>query len=263
MNVKAIVKVMNFHALLRVDSARKLADNYGVLEEELSAMIDIIINNRNFQLDKRIMKPKAGMPELNLYFGSDYGFCGGINSAISSRLMKDTEKSTTVSVGKKLRHRSDVNVRMASEDFDENYKQIEGLLYDAVHNLKYSKINLIYNHYYNMTTIEPVTHCIYPMEQKAGAQGYTGDFVVEGDIDELLENMILSYLSYEVRIAFINSRASENIIRQNATSQSLKKIEEKEEEQAVEERKIKNLKGFRKVIDSYMKKKSLGGELSK
>ena len=33
MNVKAVVKVMNFHALLRVDASRKRAEKLAAMEE--------------------------------------------------------------------------------------------------------------------------------------------------------------------------------------------------------------------------------------
>ena len=38
MNVKAVVKVMNFHALLRVEASSKRALMYQTMEEELAAM---------------------------------------------------------------------------------------------------------------------------------------------------------------------------------------------------------------------------------
>lgn len=260
MNVKKIVKVMNFHALLRVDAARNTADSYMILEQEISAMIDIVLNNKNLQLDRRILKPKKNQPELNIYIGSDYGFCGGINSAINTHLSKDQgDKNTKISIGKKLRKYEDTNLHIAYEEFEFHKEEIEQLCYEAIHNRKFSAINLIYNHYYNMTTITPLRSCIYPMKKSKSSTKYTGDFVIEGNPVTMLENMILSYLRYQINIAYVNSYASENIMRQNATRQSLKKIEEKEEEEIMLLRREKNRKSFAKVIDSFVKRKSLGG----
>lgn len=53
MNIKLIVKVMNFHSLIRVDNARKKADKYLLLEKEISNMIDMILNNENLIRDKK------------------------------------------------------------------------------------------------------------------------------------------------------------------------------------------------------------------
>lgn len=264
MNIKAVVKVMNFHALLRVDSSRRKADAYRQLERELSTMIDIIIHNRNFILDKKIMTPNPDRPELYIYFGSDYGFCGSINSTMNAELAKNLQgingDADIITVGKKLRKQEEILLQVTRDSFDKVYQGIYEILEDAVKKLEYSRIYLVYNHYHNMTTIEPVKKCIFPMEiKKSESKSYAGDFAVEGDAVKMLERLMISYLNYEVKIAFVNSYAAENIIRQNATSQSLKKLDEKEEEQLTEERKIRNQKSFRKVIDSYMKKKSLGG----
>jgi hypothetical protein len=51
MNVKNIVKVMNFHSLLRVDKSRKSAKKYAYLGDTVADMIDNIVNNRNILLD--------------------------------------------------------------------------------------------------------------------------------------------------------------------------------------------------------------------
>ena len=83
------------------------------------------------------------------------------------------------------------------------------------------------------------------------------DFEIEGDAQELLEDMMISCLVYEVRIAAASAYAAENIMRQNATSESLKKLDEMESEAARVERKKKNQAAFRKTIDSFIKQKSL------
>ena len=57
MNVKAVVKVMNFHSLLRVEASRRQAEKLSAMEEELSAMMRIVLTNRNLRLDKRIRMP--------------------------------------------------------------------------------------------------------------------------------------------------------------------------------------------------------------
>ena len=82
MNIKLVVKAMNFHALLHVESARKKAKKYFYLEQEVSGLIEMIVNNRNFILDKHLLKVKPSKPALNIYIGSDLGFCGSINAQV-------------------------------------------------------------------------------------------------------------------------------------------------------------------------------------
>ena len=58
-----------------------------------------------------------------------------------------------------------------------------------------------------------------------------------------------------MEIAAQVSRAAENITRQNITTESLKKIDEREEEQLMLERKERKDKEFAKVLDNFTKLK--------
>ncbi len=261
MNVKAVVKVMNFHSLLRVESARRAAEKYGTMEDELESMIGIILNNKNLQLDKKILLPKSDLPELNIYLGSDFGFCGSVNSAVSSTLITDSGEK--IIIGKKLRKQPEAMVIISQEELDTKFEVISEYLSKAVRERKWSKVNLIYNHYYNLSSIKLVNRCIYPLttqdktKVKDKKASEWDDFSIEGDPRELIEDMLVSYLIYEVKIAASSAYASENIMRQNATSESLKKMEEIEEEELRVERKERNAASFKKTVDSYVRQKAL------
>ena len=87
-------------------------------------------------------------------------------------------------------------------------------------------------------------------------ESYTEDFTLEGsDIDTMMEELIITYLNYEIKTATVNAFASENILRQNATNESLKRVDEMEQEARWAERKKRNEKASRSVIDSYVKTK--------
>lgn len=257
-NAKTIVRVMNFHSLIRVDAARKKAEKYLLLEKEASDIIDMIVNNRNFILDKKIWEIDKEAPPLNIYFGSDYGFCGSINFQVNQTLDKD-ETADKILIGKKIRtNHSGVILKIAREDFITKYREIEQLLSDSIRSRKHSEINLIYNHFYNTSNIQLRVKRIFPFDIGASGKGkYKEDFFVEGDANTILVNLVLSYLNYEIKIADVNSYASENIMRQNSTLESLKKIDERYEMYRMELRKIKLKKEFDKVMESYIKKKGI------
>lgn len=260
MKIKSVVKVMNFHALLRVDKSRKEAEKYREMEKQLTDMISVIMNSRNFLFDQKIVKPNPDMPRLEIYIGSDLGFCGSINSSIS-RIIKssDCEK---VLIGKKIIHKADEKDMLTFKrgDFDIHAEELHKLLTDAVIHRKYSSIQLIYNHYYNISHIETVKKQLYPIEMELKQNtGVMNDYVLESDDGNLLENIIIQYLEYELRIAWINAYASENVTRQSTTSESLKKIDEIENEEVIEQRKEKKMKSFKKVLDSYINEKGMEG----
>lgn len=114
MNVKAVVKVMNFHALLRVEASSKRALMYQTMEEELAAMMQIIQSNRNLRLDKCIKLPDPGLPVLRIYLGSDLGFCGSVNTYVSTTMQKDTRTEKIV-IGRKLRRPAEVSLFLTQE----------------------------------------------------------------------------------------------------------------------------------------------------
>lgn len=262
MNTKVIVKAMNFHSLLRVDMARKKADQYRNMEKNITDMIDMIVNNRNFLLDKETITPDAKKPILTIYIGSDYGFCGGINAQVNKQIAKD-ENCKKVLIGRKLRGENQVVLSFNQEQLLKEKGQLKELFTDIVYKLSYSEVNVVYNHYYNISNIQFEKKKIFPLEKSKkrekknmnyGMVGvYEADYYVEGNVNQLLRELVVSYLQYELKIAAVNAYASENIMRRSATDESLKKIEENEERKRNNERRAKVAKAFSKVIESYVK----------
>ena len=54
-SIKNIVKVMNFHSLIRVDKAKKEASKYFEFEKDITKVLYTVVNNRNLKLDKKLM----------------------------------------------------------------------------------------------------------------------------------------------------------------------------------------------------------------
>lgn len=262
MNVKAVVKVMNFHALLRVDASGRQAMRYSTMEEELTSMMRIIQSNRNLKLDKRIRLPEGSLPVLRIYIGSDLGFCGSVNTSVSSVLAQDKDSEKIV-IGRKLHRTADTSLYLSREDYQNDFGKVKSYLEKAVRSRCWSAVELVYNHYYNVTSIRQEIKRIYPLAAQEEAEGKAlnvwDDFEIEGDAERLLEDMTLSCLIYEVHIAAASAYAAENIMRQNATSESLKKLDEIEAETTRLRRKEKNQTAFKKTIDSFVKQRSLKG----
>ena len=66
MSIRNIVKVMNFHALIRVDNAKRKADKYRMMQKQLQQMMASILYNRNLILDKKLLQPDPSAPVWNL-----------------------------------------------------------------------------------------------------------------------------------------------------------------------------------------------------
>ena len=256
MRVKNVVKVMNFHSLLRVDKARREAEKYFEVESELREMIDSLTNNRNIILDKAILRVPKNKPALNVFIGSDLGFCGAYNYVINSEIKKDS--SDKIIIGKKVTKNVDnIQLSITKDEYVKDPKIVTRYIQDGIRKSMYSEINVYYNNYENLTNINWLKKRIYPFEFSDSKKvNYKEDYVSENDIGDLVLSMICTYVDYELQILVKNSFASENVMRQNSTNESLKKIEEIEEEQIQIERKNKLTIASAKNVERYVKRRS-------
>jgi len=261
MKVKSVVKVMNFHALVRVDKARRNAEKYFQMEEKLRGMIDSITTNMNLVLDKYVLVVNKDMPVLNIYVGSDMGFCGGYNFTVNEVAIKD-KTSSKVIIGKKIWDTFDnVVFRSTKADYMENHSELDNFLMEAVLKGSFSEINILYNEYENTSSIKWVSKRVFPFDFDTKTKSNSNeDFICETDINDMLRRMVSTYVGFEVMLTVINSFASENVMRENSTSESLKKIDEIEESEYLKERKEINTKQFQQVIDKYSRFKFAGNK---
>lgn len=264
MSIKGVVKVMNFHSLLRVDKSRDQATRFQAVETALTDMIDNIVNNRNIVLDVATLKVKADKPELNIFIGSDMGFCNNLNSLVRKQMDMKGDGVKQIIIGRKLHSYASENMLLyqTQEEYMKDNSQVMQILEDGIRNLSYSRISIIYNHYYNSSEVDLVEKQIFPvkaMEKKEGyrkidkSKLYKEDFVCEGDIDKLLVDLVAMYLKYSMEISAAMSYAAENIARQNVTTESMKRIDEREEIKKQKERRIDKDKQFAKVLDNFTK----------
>lgn len=257
--IKNIVKVMNFHALLRVDSAKKKAEKYLFLQEEMSQLISEITNNKNFIIDKQLLKPSNNAGTLLIFFGSDHGFCSNYNSQIGEQIQKH-DFCDKIIIGKKVhRFASDSLYSISREEFEEDPSGIFEMMESAVKIGMYKEVYVVYNKYASVTDIKITKRKIYPLDEEVTMQRdnkdvYT-DYYCDGNIEEILKNLICLHLRYQLKLCDLNTSAAENIQRQNTTSESLKKIDELEEQEIKKNRKEKKIKEFRKVIETQAKKR--------
>lgn len=257
MSLKNVVKVMNFHSLLRVDRSRKAAKKYSQMEDMVLEMLDNILHNRNVVLDIKALQMDPKKPQLQILLGSDLGFCGNLNNLVRREKLEDkTENYKQIIVGRKLKGLQDSHtlVFQSREDFSDDHRKILDIMTEGLRKKEFSSIRLIYNHYRNTTEIEFTDKIIFPMPKGlVGEKDYNEDFVCEGDMQELLLSLTSLYLHYELEIAAQVSLAAENISRQNITTESLKKIDEREEIALQQERRERKDKEFAKVLDNYTK----------
>lgn len=251
--IKNIVKVMNFHSLLRIDKSKAKAEKYFAIEQQLDDMMVEILYNKNLNLDKKIIKENPNGEILNIYIGNDLGFCSNFNSLIKHQIIEDTNAKKIV-IGKKIfTKREDIILSLSKEEFYKDSRSLENILYEYVEKNKVKEIHVIYNHYYKVSDIRFENKKIFPLDLKEDKESSNVDFVIETDVKKLLMSIVSLYLCYEIKILETNSWASENVMREKVTRESLKKIDEIEEEKNRVKRKKKKAIAFKKQLSNFNK----------
>ena len=250
-NIKNVVKVMNFHSLLRVDKAKKKADKFLELEKEIEEFMSIILNNQNLNLDHKLLNAKPNGKTINIYMGNDLGFCGNFNSSIKREAIND-KTSMKIMVGKKI-FLDDENtvLNISKEELYKSFARLEDIIKPLLEKKEINEINVIFIRYININNIHLDKTKLFPIE--AVKQKNTSDFVIEADGNMLFTDLILLYIDCKLQIVEINSWASENIQRENLTNESLRKIDEIEEEKLKVSRKEKKAADFKKQLANYRK----------
>ncbi len=253
-SIKNVVKVMNFHSLLRVDKARKKAEKYLSVGEEITKILTEILYNKNLVLDKQILMPDKTKPILDIYIANDYGYCGDFNSSVRRAIMKNIDNYKII-IGSKIVYKDDKTVLKLEKDlFNQEFTQIRHYIEKSLLDMSYREINIYYNHYYTSTTFEFKKVNVFPLEFKG--EYYSGvDYTAETNLQNMLKSLVAFYICYQLKMCECISEAAENLNRNQITSMALDKIEEKEEEKRNqylrkrnEEACFKNVENYKKII---------------
>ena len=255
-SIKNVVKVMNFHSLLRVDKARKKADNYLKVGNEITNILSEILYNKNLVLDKESLTPDPNMPILDIYIANDYGYCGDFNSAVRRAILKNPNNYKII-IGKKIVYNDNkVVLKIEKDVFNERFIEIQHYIEKSLIDMSYHEINIYYNHYYSSTTFAFKKIKVFPIEFTGNY--YEGnDFVAETDLQKMLKSLVSFYICYQLKMCECISEAAENLNRQQITRMALDKIEEQEQvKHAAEVRKkneiacFKNVENYKKVMQT-------------
>lgn len=260
MDVRNIVKVMNFHSLIKVNSARRKVSDVLIYEAELKQFISSIINNKNLILDKQSVKMNKNGVDLNIYIGSDFGFCASFNSDVYKILSADDEKNDIIIIGKKIKSNAkNVAFYCDKDSFYANQLNIHRVILKGLTENKYRSINIIYIKYINFNSQVIEKKQILPVEFDSDSNNSKiVDYTVEGDIEYIINGLISTYVLTEVKMCEASSWASENVQRQAFTTQSLNKIDENMAQKRQIERKKINYEKNKKIAEMNNFKKNKG-----
>ena len=252
-SIQNIVRVMNFHALARIDKAKSKSVKEMSTEELLEKMIREIYYNKNLNIDKKLLTENKNGIELNIYIGSDLSFCGDFNSSILSKLAEDND-SQKIIVGQKIYSITSQPYiyALSKEEFFQDSSHISSIIEEYLTEQKAKSINIIYNRYYSIDDIRLEKMQVFPVNFEMKAEDdYDIDFVIENDANNILRSILAEYLNFKVRIAEQSSWAAENVNRERIARESMKRIDELKETEKIIENQKRSQKKLAEQIDNF------------
>src|SRR5699024_7643091 len=101
-------------------------------------------------------------------------------------------------IGKKIyTELEDVILFLSKEEFYEDSRALENILYEYVEKNKVKEIYVIYNNYYKVSDIRFEKKKIFPLDLKEDKKSSNVDFVIETNVKKLLMSILSLYLCYE------------------------------------------------------------------
>ena len=171
------------------------------------------------------------------------------------RAMKNDLDSYKIIIGKKIfkREQDDkVLLQIEKSTFLSDYHKIDSIISDYIYSKKIKEIDAYYNHYNNVNDIQFLKKKLFPLDIGTYDDvDLNVDFTIETDINEFISSLLSLAICYQIKIFESNSFASENVIREKITSESIDKIKKKEEADRIRELKEKNAESFNKQINNY------------
>lgn len=236
-----------------VENTRKITNAMGLVATSKlrKTKNELAVNNKFIDITEPVVRnlaTTAGEEGSNVYFEgndsqnklyvvitSDSGLCGGFNSSVVSKLAseikdkKDTAKIVLVGskglgylkrikiepVGEYVGIEDVPTVSEAKEIFD---KALEMYLNGDV-----SEVNIVYSDFISSVKQETKSVKILPISK---SEGTTGSFLIEPDLDIVLEDALNIYLKGKIRSILLSSKCSEQSTRMTAMDGATKNADD-------------------------------------
>lgn len=263
--VRSSVQVMNFHSLMNIAGAMENIEKVREYEDDIKNVIGNILNNEHLILDKHIsnsfFEKTSSDKDVNFYITSNFGLCGNFNSSVIKYYTLNGKSYRNYVSGKK-----GIKKMQKSNDFHININDLQDVtifeeLVDLFFADEITGINIIYNKFITQDKNEFVVQQLLPFDrdelpEKKDVIG-EADYIIECSFTKLLRDLITLYISDKVYIAHLSALATENAVRQQITTESLKKIDSEIVKWDLEQKKMRRMAKNDELMDMLIKGKSM------
>ena len=234
-NVKKITGAMEMVSVIKMKKAQTAALDVRPYQEAIDGIIKEITAKTDISASPLLINPAPEIKrELSIVVSTNKGLCGAYNFNLFRFIIKNTqlENNDFIVIGKKGALFLNKIGAAISADFSHGQTAINDvsaifkLAVDGFLKNQYSKVNIFYNKFISTLTNEPVKEVILPVTYKVESEenielSARREFVIEPSPQELIDQLLRSYVEEKIRNCLIQGEAGEHssrmIAMKNAT----------------------------------------------
>lgn len=238
-SIEGIKKVTKAMALVSTSKLRKVRDILDVNNTYYKTYDGIVDEVAPYLSEESIyLKGNESDKKLIVIIMSDRGMCGGYNYNIASYLEQieneDKDKCSLIVIGKKgvnLCKRYgfnsiDHNLSISDLPKLEEAEAISKFCLERFMSGEFGKVSIIYTWYKNPLIKEVKERDVLPIDISKNKNSSSGEFEIEGNYEELTDQIILPYCTCKIMNALVNSKASEQSIRMETMNSATKSADD-------------------------------------
>lgn len=234
-NVKKITGAMEMVSVIKMKKAQTAAVDSRPYQETIDGIIKEVTAKVDISTSPLLKNPAPGIKrELSIVVSTNKGLCGAYNFNLFRFVIKNAvlENNDFIVIGKKgalflnkvgATVTADFSLgQTALNDVSAIFKlAVEGFLKN-----QYSRVNIFYNKFISILANEPVKEVILPVTYKVESEEnikaeVKKEFVIEPSPQELIDQLLRSYVEEKIRNCLIQGEAGEHssrmIAMKNAT----------------------------------------------
>lgn len=233
-SVKKITGAMEMVSVIKMKRAQKAATESRPYQESIDSIIKEVTAKADINASELLKQPKEELKkELSIIVSTNKGLCGSYNFNLFRYVIKNTAVSENdfIVVGKKgalFMNKVGANI---TADFSHpqtalnDVSAIFKIAVDGFLNGQYRRVNIFYNKFISTLVNEPVKEIVLPVSYRVSEQGVEmrakKEFVIEPSPQELIDQLLRSYVEEKIRNCLIQGEAGEHssrmIAMKNAT----------------------------------------------
>ncbi|KKS41148.1 MAG: ATP synthase gamma chain [Candidatus Gottesmanbacteria bacterium GW2011_GWB1_43_11] len=246
-NISQITRAMQMVAASKMKKAQGLAVSGRPYAEKIAEMVTKFVARIDPE-QHPLLKENTNGKDLVILITTNKGLCGGLNTNLLRSLQKwfkETELASFqyVTLGKRGETYLVRGKRALLADFSEkipfsqNIPALTTLITDGYIKGEFKRVEIVYNNFLSALRQEPTHKQLLPIKGLFIPAGQTVEkpeitpleFLVEPDVESILDPLLFHYLENQVRDAVLQAEASEHSARmmamKNATDNAREFIE--------------------------------------